>query len=407
MEPAFSIALGLVLTAATGAALAWLLRGAGIAGGRPAAAIVGGILAGTLLGPAVLGHVAPEFHLRVFRGGEAEREELRRTLARHSADFAASTATGSPPGTLVEVFARHSAERAPLERDLSVAMERRRAALTGAAAAALALGLLLAAWASRPLSVSPASVVMGVAAVAAEVAVIGAVAHLLLGAPVGLAVAAGAAGAGGSALAGFPLRWVPENGRSALARGVGAVMYILAMVVVLAPARDEGRAIAAALLAAPMLGWSLRLVTGGAFGLRGAVRWWMLWVALPTAAAMVAVHIEWELVGESLWAKVAVPVVLLLSGNAAFAGLWGAGRPISLVAWQRPVTAEALLDWQPAGFAATQVCLVLAVLGAGVADPLTPIGSGVLAGLLLSAAIGEMALTWLRQSLAAASAQGV
>lgn len=387
--------LAVSLAAAVAAAVAWLLRGAGIAGGRPAAAVVGGVLAGVLLGPAVLGRAQPELHERLLRGGVAERIALERAIARHAADRIAAVAAGPDGGEqAADLGARHAAERGPLQQEHREAVARRRAGVTGVAAVLLAIGLGLGAFAGRTPRPTAAGAVMAGCAVGAEVLFIGALAHLL-GAPLGLAVAAGAAGAGGSVLAGVPMRWVPHGGRSELARGTSAMMFILAVGVVLAVSRGGGAVVAGVLVLAPVLGWMLRRAVGGRSAFRPLARGVLLWVAIPTAAAVATLHIEWEMIGATARAKLAVPAVLLLSGNAALVGLLIGGR---LMAGRGggAVRFEGLIDWYAAGFGATQVCLVLAVLSAGVLDPRTPIGSGVLAGLLLSAAIGEVTLPWLR-----------
>lgn len=399
MDQALPIALALLIAAAAAAALAWLLRGAGIAGGRPAAALVGGLLAGILLGPAVFGHVAPGAFERLYRGGVAERLALRQTNARHRAELAAASITGPAPGALAEVFARHNAERAPLERALNQAVAAHRRRLTAAGAGLLALTLLLAAWASRPPRFESRAVILAPLAVAGEIALIGGIAWYFLDADPWVALAIALPGAAGSIFAGLPLRWVPARGRTPPALAAAAATYLLAMALLLAVAPAQGRPIAAALLLAPVLGWTLRRAAPALRPSRRLARGALLWIALPTAVAVAALHIEWGILGDDTRILLAIPLLMFLSGNGAFAGFaaaWHAASP----PLTNPAPVETILDWLAGGYNATQACATLAILAAGAADPATPLGSAAVAALLLSAALGETTLTSLRTTLA-------
>jgi len=74
--------LAILLIVATAAACAALLRGAG----APGWATLGGIMAGLLLGPVILGRVSPDFHERLFVGGQAERQKRDSLAIRHGAE---------------------------------------------------------------------------------------------------------------------------------------------------------------------------------------------------------------------------------------------------------------------------------------------------------------------------------
>lgn len=399
MDQALPIALALLLAAAAAAALAWLLRGAGIPGGRPAAALVGGLLAGILLGPAVLAHVAPDAFERLYRGGAPERLALRQLHARHRADLAAASVGGPAPGALAEVFARHNSERAPLEHALNQAVAAHRRRLTAAGAGLLAIALFLAAWASRPPRFEPRAAVLASLALAGEAALIGGIAWYFLSAAPWVALAIALPGAAGSVFAGLPLRWVPARGRTAPALAAGAATYLLSMTLLLAIAPPEGRAVAAVLILAPVLGWTLRRAAPALRPGRRLARAALLWVALPTAVAVAALHIEWGILGHDARILVAVPLLMLLSGNGAFAGLAAAWRATS-PPLTNPAPVETVLDWVAGGYSPTQACATLAILAAGAADPATPLGSAAVAALLLSAALGETTLASLRATLA-------
>lgn len=64
------------LLLALGALLMLVLRRAGMPGGRVSSACAGGLLAGILLGPMVLGRIAPDLHEDLTIGGRAERVEF-------------------------------------------------------------------------------------------------------------------------------------------------------------------------------------------------------------------------------------------------------------------------------------------------------------------------------------------
>jgi len=115
-DPALAL-LGLAVLLASAVGLGWLLDRGGCPGGR----LVGGALAGVLLGPGVLGRIAPERHEALFLGGSAWAAELERRA----------------------VIAERVGVRDPVEVELRSAWEQASAAhrrpLRFAAAAALAL----------------------------------------------------------------------------------------------------------------------------------------------------------------------------------------------------------------------------------------------------------------------------
>jgi len=115
----------LLLAALLGICLAsivatWGARSLGVPGGR----IVPGVLVAILLGPAVLGRIAPEQWTHVFAGGVQERTQLRQLDRAHAAwSLAAESAPGAGELRLAE-NARHQEERAPLVAALAMAESR-------------------------------------------------------------------------------------------------------------------------------------------------------------------------------------------------------------------------------------------------------------------------------------------
>lgn len=123
-DPAVAVGVQLLLAAAAAMGLAALLRRSGAPGGRHGSAAVGGLVAGVLLGPAVLGAVAPGLHDRVFVGAADERAELAALADGQAREAAALRATGVSEIALTELTGRHAEARAPLEVRLARAEER-------------------------------------------------------------------------------------------------------------------------------------------------------------------------------------------------------------------------------------------------------------------------------------------
>ncbi len=91
----FSLVLLLVVSSGWAVLLRWTRC--------PGFSVVGGVAAGLLLGPTILGRVAPDLHDAVFAGGVQEQLELRRIISRQGADRLAAEAAGVaavPPAVL-------------------------------------------------------------------------------------------------------------------------------------------------------------------------------------------------------------------------------------------------------------------------------------------------------------------
>lgn len=397
-EPWGPILIGLALAAAAAAAAAWILRGAGIAGGRPAAAVVGGLLAGVLLGPAVLGRIAPGMHERLFLGAVAERRALDSLVARQAADLVALQAAAPTEAGLDELRARHAAERAPLRAALAAATAQHRSRLSGAAAVLLAVGIGAGAWAGRrPSGGFAMAPVAAAVALLAELGAMALLARAAFGLPWGLTIGLAAAGACGSAFAALPMRWVPRAGRTPLAITAGICAFVLACAAMALVAGPQRWPIALAPAVALLIGLAAgRLAGRGATGRRAAGAA-LANVVVPAVVAAAALHIEWWRFAADPRAWPLAAAVTLLAGNAAIAGLWLALRRIPA-----PPTFMDLVGWHALGFSTTQACAAALLIAAGLCDPATPLGSAALAGVLLSAAVGETTLGWMRGALGVA-----
>jgi hypothetical protein len=76
--------------------------------------VVGGAIAGVLLGPTILGRVAPEVFERLFAGGAEERVVLDATLRRQTADLLAAKVAGADDAAIADLRIAHGTEIAPL-----------------------------------------------------------------------------------------------------------------------------------------------------------------------------------------------------------------------------------------------------------------------------------------------------
>ena len=84
----------------------------------PGWAVVGGAVAGILMGPAIFGRIAPDTFEKVFVGGFEQRQALDSLKRRQGADILAAQAAGLDEEAMIEMERRHRAERAPLEQKL-------------------------------------------------------------------------------------------------------------------------------------------------------------------------------------------------------------------------------------------------------------------------------------------------
>ncbi len=100
----WTMAVALLLAASAGWAA--LLRWARC----PGWPVVGGMVAGLLLGPTILGLVLPQHFVSIFDGGTEPRAAIRHLASRHGAELLAAETAGSSPDVLTELGERQAAE---------------------------------------------------------------------------------------------------------------------------------------------------------------------------------------------------------------------------------------------------------------------------------------------------------
>jgi len=145
MTDALSISLlATVCLALVAAVFTAMLRAGGVGGvgmragagpgGFGGTAIVGGIVAGLLAGPGVLGQVSPQLYQQAFVGAVDETNASNELRARQRADIAAMTHAGVTGIAIEELAASHQRELIPLNDAIAAAKQSRRAMFDAIAA---------------------------------------------------------------------------------------------------------------------------------------------------------------------------------------------------------------------------------------------------------------------------------
>lgn len=326
-QPAF---FSLVLLLVVSAGWAVLLRWARC----PGFSVVGGVAAGLLLGPTILGRVAPDLHDALFAGGLQEQRELRQIVSRQGADRLAAAAAGLAAEPPAEVAEELAAARDRI-RDAQWVHQRSQRLLT---AVLVAVALAGAATMAVPRGDRAPSIVGTLSIGGWSAALPGGLAWLAArglwdAEPVDAALVAGAVAIGPWALAAIDRRGADEAeaGGAATMQAAGRCATVLG--IGLAAAALYGRHGLAGLL------WSMALVgavvgwlfpapaPGGRLvaGVRGILRN----VIVPAIAAAVAIRVD-LLKDLALWP---VLVIMLLSGDGRWLGAFAGaqilgGRPV-------------------------------------------------------------------------------
>ena len=399
--------LQIIVIAPPAIALAWVLRLAGVPGGRPAAALIAGMSVGLLAGPGVLGRAAPTFHARAFSGGQSEREELRELEQRRAQEIAALKASGVSHAAVDEYRASDDPEAAPLLAELRRAEREALDRLLLAAQSALAAALL---------ALGPSLMPAGNAACRAKLA------SMLRVGP--RCVLAGGLACGLTALS-PALLWAvvePGSARAAISWGLILAAPGIAGTMRGGPYIAAGSGLALCVAAALVLGWSVGMTLAGV----GLMLGMMLGVStgerrgarrirsvgariamsalLPLAMGLLAASVDLSRVSgpgseRAFW--MALVVAALWSSDGRWFCGWLAWKltgpgPARQAAWR---SATDLMN-SGAGIAQAALCLLL--LASAQATP------EMVPGVLLGAAIIECsrrARTWLSMRLDARAAQ--
>jgi len=310
------VVLAIVLLVVVSAAWAVLLRWTRC----PGWSVVAGVAAGLMLGPTILGRVAPDLYGGVFDGGLDQHRQLRQLISHHGAERVAAHAAGATDETIAGLRLRQAAAvdtATGVWRDARWAHQRPQrtlvavlAALTLAGAAAFAI----------PRCGHPRSIIAAASIGTWSAALPGAVAWFMLRGPweAGtaesmLVVAAVAIGPWALTAADRKTADDAETGGACLVQDAGRIATLIAaalVVAALAHAHGWRGLLWAAPLAAVPLGWMANWP-----GVE-ATRRVLSFVIVPAIAACVAVRID--VLGDlTPWP---VLVVVLLSTDGRWMG---------------------------------------------------------------------------------------
>ncbi|MDP7004713.1 MAG: hypothetical protein QF718_00690 [Phycisphaerales bacterium] len=84
-------------------------------------AMLGGVMSGILLGPAVLGAVAPDYWEGIFRGGVLQHDKLTQLQRQQQSDLLAATTLGADETVLLQLKANHNYEQNELKEQWELA----------------------------------------------------------------------------------------------------------------------------------------------------------------------------------------------------------------------------------------------------------------------------------------------
>jgi len=373
--------LGLVLLIGAAALFSLLLRAARVPGGRPAAIVAGGIVAGLLLGPAGLPGVWPQQARTVFTGGVQERADLLAMESRHRTEIAALAESNVSQVAIDEQRARHADEIEPLigaweEAKRAHAQVMGAGAVTLSALALLLTGLLSAR--SSPRRRDGRAAIAGAAITACAMFILAAVPTALLlmwimNAPALEAIAIGGCAGGGSLFAGVPMRWVGRDARRATIKTAALTVCAMAGAVI-SIALEPGSAWvviapAAALGAGALLGlWSpprrRRAPRLERLLLRGVI----FWLLLPGITAYAMHTVDPRILLDGWGPAVLAIIALLTAGGGQFIGAWLALQTIA------PERVRAKAHFAGAeilalGVGPTQGLLLALLIAGGAIDP--------------------------------------
>ncbi|MCC5786615.1 MAG: hypothetical protein JJU33_07945 [Phycisphaerales bacterium] len=388
-----------------------LLRRAGLPGGRPASAIVGGAIAGVLLGPMVLGAAAPGLHTSMTVGGLQELRELetRRSemLAERDRELAVLRETDVSAVALDEHKAEFAelldAELRPFRQSLEEARQAHREAsgaiVAGLAAWVFALAGVAGRSPRRKLRVDERRTlaIAGVVAVIVTAGLVAVIVQRLFTLSRDEAVAIGAAVGAGSAFALLPMRWVASEGRAG-SGWYGFAGLIAACGAMAAFGSEETRGYALVALGGLAIGLIARHAVAGRRRMRRIATPLALYAGVgPLTAFMVSMTEPAAIF--SGWTPAFLAIALFL-----IAGLpqWlGAVLALGAIGGAELGERKSLrwLELHARGVPLTQMVLLALVCAAGVLDPASSLGAAIVAGVVLGAIENETTVGMARSLL--------
>lgn len=390
------IRFGLLCIAAS--TFAFLLHRSALPGGRPAALLVGGCLAGILAGPDVLGRLKPDLYQHIFVGAQVERADIERLQSAHDAEIQALRSIDVSPAAIDERTAEQQAELAPQIASLHRARDRFSRPARIGEVALVAIAVFAGFAAARPrcrfTPAAPGAAAAGVLSIFFGGLLLALFSLWMLPIDRPRALAIGLGTAGGSVLAGLPLRWVGARGRGPDARIASIAGAFAAAVAIVTFARETASWLAP-IFAAAALGALLSSITSRSKRFRSFART-ILMLAVATSTANLAATTSVQAASHS-WLFVAL--VVLLGGCGQFLGTV-LGCATFGDATQRTQGAALWLETWAVGAPITQVLALGALSAAAVLNPLEAAGAAISVAVLASSILSEMSVSTIRSLLA-------
>jgi len=282
--------IALLLVAATMCAA--LLRQLGC----PGNALIGGVLAGVLLGPTLMGRVMPATQERLFTGGIEQREQLQTVRSRHGADLLAARAADANDDVLRELQLQHHQEHLLAEQIWHEAQHTHQQPQRILAAVLIVLILLGSSkYKQSRITTKPSgvpSITIGLWMATVPGAIVALVAWYLWDqTPAQSALLASAVMIGPWVLTRVDIRAAQraEHGGAMLLTDAGRWASILAMAVALGGLWLHDSLYWGMVLFALPLAW---IITAQATRLASMMHSFLQWIAIPTLAAGVTVKLE-------------------------------------------------------------------------------------------------------------------
>ncbi len=385
---------GAVLCVGTSVLFAMVLRIARIPGGPPAAAIAGGLVAGILLGPAVLQQVDPDLGQRLFAGAMAEQESFDKLQVQQRAELTALQSVDATPEVFETTLKEHAEAITPVLLTLREAQAAARARMAMFLLPLLGLAVLLGAWTTIPRhqarsDTDGSALAVALFMVAFAALPVALILRWIFKMPFEEALAVGAAVGAGSMFAGLPVRPRPRNARDLHIRLTTLLATVFAAGILAWAIPTPATRWLILPIAAAVAGFMLGLLAPAGKQGRRISRGLVLCVLLPPLAAFVTLQLDPALVLGN-WRPIVIIVLgFLTAGDGHFIGAWLSVQAFG-VDHQREYPHRHAVELVGAGTGLTQICFAFILCASTTIQPHQAAGAAVIGLLLASGFVIEL-----------------
>ncbi len=426
-HPVWILMTWLCFLIGTSAACILFLRQIRTPGGRPAHTLIGGCLAGVLLGPMVLGQLQPAFYTSIFLGGQKEQLALLAFEESQQLQKQALENAGVSEQALIELTQQQDQKKQQLQNQLNHARQLHKKPISIALITLVSIAAGLGALTNRLKVFSPRTEssrrLFGMKAVEIESVLLAAAGTVLisalttavfcrwlLGLPPAHGLLIGAAVASGSIFASLPMRWTPRAGRLnatqlfGLLCAVGAILIALIAGLVLTKSNQYATSITtkgALWLMFPVAAASVGLIISTLRPLarkeRSLIRIVLIWLVLPTIVASAMSLADPRMILSSWRTMLFALISVLGAGSGHFTGAWLAWQITMPDADRSTLATRQWVECHAAGFALTQACWLGVLFASEAVDPISPTGSALVIVLTLNMMTTELFLGFQRR----------